>query len=163
MTAAEDIFGKSLQILKGRTTRTKNQHVRGTTLKVPITILERYQDVQLTGDVMFVNGIRFIITKSCHIQFMTVERIPNSKDATLMKSILQIKQIYRYRGFKIDTILMDGEFASLEKNLLGEQIKLNLCSNNEHVGDIERLIRTVKERTCGIYNTLPFENFRDDW
>ena len=35
-------------------------------------------------------------------------------------------------------------------------VTLNETSQDEHVGDIERYIRTVKERMRAIYNTLPF-------
>ena len=35
-------------------------------------------------------------------------------------------------------------------------IALNVTSRDEHVGDIERYIRTVKERMRAVYNTLPF-------
>ena len=35
-------------------------------------------------------------------------------------------------------------------------IALNKTSRDEHVGDIERYIRTVKERMRAVYNTLPF-------
>ena len=35
-------------------------------------------------------------------------------------------------------------------------ITLNTASNDEHVDDIERQIRTIKERCKSIYNTLPF-------
>ena len=55
--AAKDIFGANLQVLKKRTTRKKSMQVRGSNLKIPLTVLERYRDVVLTGDVMFVNGI----------------------------------------------------------------------------------------------------------
>ena len=33
---------------------------------------------------------------------------------------------------------------------------LNICSNDENVGDIERLNCTIKEQFRGVYNTLPF-------
>jgi hypothetical protein len=33
---------------------------------------------------------------------------------------------------------------------------LNTTSNDEHVGDIEKYIRRVTERSRSIYNTLPF-------
>ena len=36
-------------------------------------------------------------------------------------------------------------------------ITLNETSRDEHVGDIERYIRTVKEQMRAIYNTLPFQ------
>jgi hypothetical protein len=37
-------------------------------------------------------------------------------------------------------------------------IALNETANDEHVGEIERFIRTVKERMRAIYNTLPFNH-----
>ena len=36
-------------------------------------------------------------------------------------------------------------------------LRLNETSRDEHVGDIEQYIRTVKERMQAIYNTLPFQ------
>ena len=61
------------------------------------------------------------------------------------------------RGFKITNILMDGKFACIRGDLTQLQINLNVCSNDEHVGEIERLNLTVKKRVRGIYNTLPFK------
>jgi len=36
-------------------------------------------------------------------------------------------------------------------------INLNITGRDEHVPEIERFIRTVKERTWAVVNTLPFE------
>jgi hypothetical protein len=52
---------------------------------------------------------------------------------------------------------MDGQFETLRGDLAELQINLNTVSNDEHVPDIERHIRTVKERARSIYNTLPFK------
>ena len=52
---------------------------------------------------------------------------------------------------------MDGEFKCLRNDLLNNQIQLNVCSESEHVGEIERLNRTVKERVRGLFNTIPFK------
>ena len=51
---------------------------------------------------------------------------------------------------------MDGQFEPLRGNLAELSILLNTASNDEHVPEIERQIRTVKERTRAIYCTLPF-------
>ena len=51
---------------------------------------------------------------------------------------------------------MDGQFEPLRGNLAELGILLNTASNDEHVPEIERQIRTVKERTRSIYCTLPF-------
>ena len=60
-------------------------------------------------------------------------------------------------GFKISNILMDGQFACIRENLAELQIKLNIFSNNKHMGEIKQLNCTVKERVRGVYNTLPFK------
>ena len=51
---------------------------------------------------------------------------------------------------------MDGEFGHLCGELAGMGVVLNETSWDEHVGDIERFIQTVKEWMWAIYNTLPF-------
>ena len=51
---------------------------------------------------------------------------------------------------------MDREFGHLRGELAGMGIALNEMSQDEHVGNIERFIRTVKEQMWAIYNTLPF-------
>ena len=38
-------------------------------------------------------------------------------------------------------------------------LMLNITGHDEHVPEIERYIRTVKERVRAIVNSLPFENY----
>ena len=65
-------------------------HQRGN-FPLPITILERYKNITPAGDIMFINGIRFINTISRHIKFMTTEHIDNAEASTLQESIRQVK------------------------------------------------------------------------
>ena len=65
--------------------------------------------------------------------------------------------LHQKAGFRVTTALMDGEFVPLRGGLAELGICLNETSRDEHVGDIEWYIRTVKERMCTIYNTLPFQ------
>ena len=51
---------------------------------------------------------------------------------------------------------MDGEFGHLRGEMASMGITLNETSRDEHVGDLERITCTVKERMGAIYNTLPF-------
>ncbi len=118
--------------------------------------MSQYRNVTLAGDIMFVNKIPFFMTISRNIKFGTAEMILNQKNSTLIAAIKQVKQIYMRRGFIIHTILLDGQFESLRGDIADLHITLNTVSNDEHVPDIERYIRTVKERTRCIYNTLPF-------
>ena len=106
----------------------------GEFLLLPITILERYKNVTLSGYIMFINGIRFINTIRRHVNVITAEHIANAEASTLKEFIRQVKQVYMQRGFKIANILMDGKFACTRGNLAELQINLNICSNDKHVG-----------------------------
>ena len=51
---------------------------------------------------------------------------------------------------------MDGQFESARGALTELGITVNITFRDEHVGDIERYIRTVKERVHATYNSMPF-------
>lgn len=82
--------------------------------------------------------------------------IKNSKSTTIIQAIKAIRDIYRKRGFRITHILMDGQFEPIRGELGGLHITLNTVANDEHVPEVERYIRTIKDRTRSIYNSLPF-------
>jgi hypothetical protein len=105
---------------------------------------------------MYINKIPFFMTMSRHIKFGTGKTLKNQYTKTILAAIKQVKSVYAKRGFQILHMLIDGQFESLRANLANLQINLNMVSNNEHVPEIERHIRTVKESTRCIYNMLPF-------
>lgn len=55
---------------------------------------------------------------------------------------------------------VDGEFEAIHVQLAAVGLGLNICSANEHVLEVERFIRTVKEQACCIYNTVLFQKFQ---
>ena len=105
---------------------------------------------------MYVNRIPFLMSVSRHLRFGTAQHIKNQQGETIFNGIRAIHQIYLQRGFQIRNAFMDGQFEPLRGNLAELGILLNTASNDEHVPEIERQIRTVKERTRAIYCTLPF-------
>ena len=52
---------------------------------------------------------------------------------------------------------MDGQFEPLRGALAEMKITANVCLEAEHVGNIERLNRTVKERARGVVLHLPYK------
>ena len=123
---------------------------------VPASVLEWYRNVMLCIDIMYVNRVVMMISVSRNIKFATIEVIPSNKTAILVNGMKGILQIYQCNGFNIEMALMDGEFGHLRSELARMEVTLNKTSRDEHVGDIERYIQTVKERMWAIYNTLPF-------
>lgn len=68
---------------------------------------------------------------------------PIEKKETLASSLNTIVQVYTNDGITVQSAFMDGEFKWL-RNLVNTT--LHIAGVGEHVGDIERLIRVIKER-----------------
>ena len=53
---------------------------------------------------------------------------------------------------------MDSEFEAMRGNLADLGIGLNEAAHDEHIGEIERFICTLKEWMHMVYNTILFTN-----
>ncbi|KAL7572568.1 hypothetical protein ACA910_000387 [Epithemia clementina (nom. ined.)] len=62
-------------------------------------------------------------------------------------------KLYEQRGFTVASIHADPEFEPLRPYFP----ILHVCGADDHVPDIERYIRTVKDRARSAYCTLPFQ------
>jgi hypothetical protein len=56
----------------------------------------------------------------------------------------------------VEICLADNEFEILRDLLLESGIRLNICAPGEHVPEIERKIRKVKERIRALVTAVPF-------
>jgi hypothetical protein len=153
----EDIYGAEIGALKGKTTRQRPHAVRTFITPISSEVMNKYQSITVCIDIMYINKIPMLVTKSRHIRFGTIEAIPNKINIALVKCVQNVMKLYTRGGFKVTSALMDGEFEALRGNLADNGVILNTTARDEHVGDIERYIRTVKERVRAIYNMLPFQ------
>ena len=63
----------------------------------------------------------------------------------LLDVVKKIQQVYQCRGFEIVHLLMDRQFEPICGDLASLGITLNTVANDEHVPEVERYIRTLKE------------------
>jgi hypothetical protein len=119
--------------------------------------MSRYREVILAGDIMYVNRIPLFVSISRHIKFSTAEMVKSETATQLLASIKLVMQAYTTRGFLVTNLMVNGKFKPLRGDLAGLGIAVNCVSQDEHVPEIERHIRTLKERTRCIYNQLPFK------
>ncbi len=70
---ANHIFGSYLANLRGKMIRTKQEHVRIEYDQIPWDFDELHKYVTLVADVMFVNGLPFLVTSLQGISLVTIE------------------------------------------------------------------------------------------
>jgi hypothetical protein len=102
-------------------------------------------------------AIPFFVTIGLNTKFGTVEVLKNREHSTILQFFKTVSAIYKKRGFRVTMGHTDGEFESMREDLLDLGMELNVFSNDEHVPEVEWYIRTIKERTRCVYNTLPFK------
>ena len=156
--AAKDIFGPKIGSLQGKTTRRQPHQVNPVWVPILPTVHERYKDVTLGGDVMFVNGQPFLTTISRNIYFGIAKALSDQSNKSLIAAFQNVRRIYSAGRFRIQFILLDGQFETACKALPNAlKTDPNITGQDEHVGDIKRYIGVVKQRVQSIYNTLLFK------
>ena len=161
--AAEDIFGPNLGAIKGKTTRTKTDHVEHLLTPVPAEIYATHPTITLMIDIFYVNGLPFFTTKSRNYKFGTVEHILSRNIKTVTKALGAVIDLYHSRGLSVIEINGDPEFEALRVPLAtitakhGKPVNLNSSGENDHVPEIEREIRTKKERCRAAIALAPFK------
>ena len=158
MRVAEKVYGKSIAMLKGKTVRSAPPVVRQNVIEIPKEIRELHKRVTLTIDVFFVNKIPFFITYSLVICFLSVTHLSGQKAPIIFRALKAMINYYLQRGFQVVFIKGDGAFKPLQAlmDTVYGAPQLNLTSAEEHVPEIERRIRVVKERVRAIVYSIPF-------
>ena len=90
-----------MKLLKGNTTQTKPKTVKGNFDTVPPTVRVYYQKVTLLADIMFVNRIAFLITKSRIVNMGMIETLSSMKFNVVTKVITSVINLYPIIRFKI--------------------------------------------------------------
>ena len=151
---AHKIYGPDLANIRGKTARRAPTHVHTDIIEIPQQILDNQQFLTLTADIMFVNTVPFLVTSSRNINLTTIEHAPTRTADKLGTLLHRVMNVYTRAGFTVQTILMDNEFEKLRDHV--HHATLITTAAAEHVGDIERRIRVIKERCRGIICTLPY-------
>ena len=150
------IHRTDIDVLRGKTTRKTPDQI----CPLPFEILDAHKNIALCFDIFFMDGLAFVGTVSWSLHFLnTIEYIKRRTNIRMhvfqcLKRV--INNIYKARGLQIAMTHADEEFMSLRHPLLElENIQLNITATNEHVPEIERAIRTIKERNRSTVSGLP--------
>jgi hypothetical protein len=156
---ARKIRGKNIVAPKGKTTRSKLVPVARDYVKLPMELMKLHKEVFLTTDIFFVNKIPFFLTLSRKICSTAVNHLADRTVPHIFKAFKEMYQYYLHRGFDIKTVHADGEFAPLKpliESMTGGHM-VNLASANEHVPEIKRRIRVLKEQCWATRHSLLYK------
>ena len=151
---AEQIWGKDMGSVVGKTTRTRPSPVI-----IQPTQVSMDKNIILCADIFYIGGLTFLLTVSRGLSMCMVSHMANRKVSTLKDLIMVQVSAYQSNGFLISYLLSDNESAvtACIPFLNEKGIKVNQTSKNEHVPEVERAGRTLKERVRAVWNTLPYK------
>jgi hypothetical protein len=150
------IYGPDVATLQGKTVKKQNRGIPNyQAATIPAPIIAQYRDIRLFIDIFWVNGSPYFHTISEWIKFRTVAAINNRTKRTLHQETQAVIRLYEARGFTVSRVEGDREFACIENELL--PTPLNVADADDHVAEVERSIRTIKERVRCLVQGLPFK------
>jgi len=121
-------------------------------------ILKTHPSEDLDIDFFYVQGAPYLFFKSTQIKFQATQAFnrisKRSKKTTritykrgpsdIINGIEMVLNVFRNRGFKVNTISANNEFQKLEHKVTAH---VEICAAGQHIPCIERGIRFMKDRT----------------
>jgi len=151
---AVDIYGPDLATLKGKTVTQKSKIAK-------IEVLPKFMtaDIILCIDLIFINGLTFLISVSEDLGLLMVKFISDRGKSTIQKCLEGMIAAYRSEKCIVRAIKCDGEggVGALENYILSQGIKFNPTGKNQHVPQIERKARQIKERVRAHISVSPYK------
>ena len=155
---AEDIFGKDVPALNGKSTCSKPPSVRQDIVEIPSELLEKHQDLELCIDTMHINGVPFLTSINRSIKYRSVVPLKGKSHDNYYAAIDDILRCYNKADFQMTAIHCDPEFAELLKPLEDDQgIHLIATNTDDHVPEAERNIWMLKEHIRASFYVLPYK------
>lgn len=162
-----DIWGKHQGNLRGKTTARKLPAVLN---EIPVTTTTENQSLHI--DIMYLNDEPYLIGLFQPLELAVAKKLKSKSKYEQWRALEAIISHVAPDGVKVWQIRCDGERSIdsqfFKQKLTGEKysgIELDITGGRSSVNDVERKIRTVKERMRGVINTLPFKLFiqLEDW
>ena len=152
------IWGPDMGSVVGKTTRNRPDKV-----VVDPTEINVGKNIILCTDIFYIGGLTFVMSISRGLCTSMVSHLENRKVSSLQKALMNQISTYLSKGFKIIYLLIDNESAinMCTSDLNTKGVTVNQTAKNEHVPEIERAGRTMKERVRAIWNTLPYKLTND--
>jgi hypothetical protein len=98
---ANTIWGSDIATIRGKTIRRKPDRVETDYVEIPCALLSFQVNVTLVADVMFVNGVPFLVSASRNINLITIEHAPKHTASKLGYLLQRIVNVYARAGLRV--------------------------------------------------------------
>ena len=130
---AEDIWGKDISYLKGKTTRSRPTPVKADYVDIPMELKSKHYDLTLCIDTMYINGIGFLTSIAHPIYYRKATPVPDATSDSYYKALDAAVRILNSGGYRINIIECDGEYKSLmDKVADAMDVTINYISNTNN-------------------------------
>ena len=128
------VWGPSIAGLQGKTIRKTPKPVVWEVILIPTEIRGLHHLVEISVDILFVNGIPLFVTLSSNLKVTKVTYLSDCTVESISKEFRSIFKYYLEWGFQITAVMADNELAPLEQHMteLPGAPKLNLTSASKH-------------------------------
>ena len=155
----EKIYGTNVSTLKGKSVRTKPMVVVKDYIDIPKELKMKVSEIDLCADIMYIQKIMFLVTISKDLKFITIVPINARSKKLLCDAFDQTFRIYNSAGFQIARLHVDPEFKAIQDEMMDDAngIEMVYVAAQQHVPEVERIIRVIKERYRAMYHCLPYK------
>ena len=156
---AMHIYGVDLGATKRKTTSKMAPHINNDNIMPGSQdILDAHNLVTICIDFFKFDNINYFVSISRDIQFGTVQQVNNFTTETMFECSEHVVSLYKAQGFNPKYIYADEQFKCLKNQLMDSlQVTLVTVPKGTHVKEVERFVRTIKERVRSMLLTLPFK------
>ena len=151
------IYGPLEENIKGKAVEKKGKVVEVDITRVPRAIMSLHRNVTIVADIGWVNSVAFLFSLSLKLRFFCGIRLKSRRVKYIVRAMIAMKKTYLMRGFNIVVAKMDPEFIPLRPSLAKAGILLNECAQGDHIPEIERGIRTIKDRCRATFSGAPYK------
>ena len=154
---AIQIYSKDIASLKGKSTRGKPTLGVDDVVPIQRRLLYLHKNVHLFLDIMYINGLPFLMSISKHLYYHSATYLKDEKANTLYNAMDGIFNKYNNAGYKIKHISADNQFQSSLEVIQDElKVTLHFSAAQEQVPEAKRNICTVKDTIQSVVASLRY-------
>jgi hypothetical protein len=123
------------------------------TVKIPEELIANNREKELCIDIVYVNECGFMTTIDRTIRFRSAIAIENCTHEEYYHILDMVLRLYNSAGFHIKTIHCNDEFCAMMEKVKDDLgVQMNLTNALDHVPEVQRNNRTIKERVQAAYH-----------